>query len=70
MFVKPLHELRLSFGAIYVTNTNMAVLQHSFFCSFTTRENGLKDVKIIKSMSMLRAAAKQTEFVSSVRDRY
>ncbi len=38
----------------------------SFFVSFRTRENGLKEVKIFTSMSMLRAAAKQTELVGSI----
>ncbi len=45
--------MRLLSECLYVTNAN------SFFCAFRTRENGLKEVKINLSMSMLTAAAKQ-----------
>ncbi len=64
--VRPLSEPRLLSHALYVSNTNMAD-NHSG--AFRTRENVLKEVKIIKGIDMLRAAVKQTRLVGSVRDR-
>ncbi len=56
----------LSSYTIYVTDTDMAGTLAQFL-SFRTRDSGSKEIKITTSMSMLRAKAKQTESVGSVR---
>ncbi len=54
-------ELCLSSCTIYVTNANIAVTLAHFLWFLQNEGNGLKEVKIVKSMGMLRAAAKQSE---------
>ncbi len=52
----------------YVTSTNIAVTLAEFLLFLQNQGNGWKEVKIITSMSKLRAAAEQTELVGSVRN--
>ncbi len=48
-------ELCLSSCTIYVTKANIAVTLAHFLWFLQNEENGLKEVKIVKSMGMLRA---------------
>ncbi len=54
-------ELRLSSWTLYITNANMAETLAQFLLFLQNEENALKELKIITSMSMLRAAANETE---------
>ncbi len=70
--MKPLSELHLLSRTIYVTNVNMALTLAEFLLFLQNKgkciERYGKNVKIITSTGMLRAAARQTELVGSVRD--